>query len=70
MNITPKGQVTIPKEVREKYGLHEGTEVEFVEEGGAVKIVKKRGGSPLDAIYGILRSDQKTDRLIEALRGR
>mgnify|MGYP001571509131 CR=1 FL=1 len=70
MNITTKGQVTIPKEVREKYGFHEGTEVEFVEEGGAVKIVKKRGTSPLDAIYGILRSGQPTDRLIEALRGR
>jgi AbrB family looped-hinge helix DNA binding protein len=29
MRITTKGQVTIPQEIREKLGLHPGTEVEF-----------------------------------------
>ncbi|MBI4373751.1 MAG: AbrB/MazE/SpoVT family DNA-binding domain-containing protein, partial [Deltaproteobacteria bacterium] len=28
MNITTKGQVTIPKEIREKFGLAEGMEVD------------------------------------------
>ena len=36
MRITAKGQVTIPKKWREKFGLWPGTEVEFVpEEGGS-----------------------------------
>jgi AbrB family looped-hinge helix DNA binding protein len=29
MRLTSKGQITIPLEIREKLGLHSGTEVEF-----------------------------------------
>jgi AbrB family looped-hinge helix DNA binding protein len=29
MRLTSKGQVTIPQDIREKLGLHPGTEVEF-----------------------------------------
>ena len=37
MRITSKGQVTIPQEMRERYGLHPQTEVEFASgEGGVV----------------------------------
>ncbi len=37
MKITSKGQVTIPQEMRERYGLHPQTEVEFATgEGGVV----------------------------------
>ncbi|HVD86272.1 MAG TPA: AbrB/MazE/SpoVT family DNA-binding domain-containing protein [Solirubrobacterales bacterium] len=44
MKITSKGQVTIPKGIRDKFGLLPGTEVEFVVEGGQVKVRKKKGG--------------------------
>ena len=40
MRITSKGQVTIPQAVRERAGLLPNTEVEFVVEAGAVRIVK------------------------------
>jgi AbrB family looped-hinge helix DNA binding protein len=30
MRITTKGQVTIPVELREQFGRHPGTEVEFI----------------------------------------
>ncbi len=40
MRITSKGQVTIPQRVREQTGLLPDTEVEFVVEGGDVRIVK------------------------------
>ena len=33
MRITAKGQVTIPREVRERAGLMPGTDVEFEREG-------------------------------------
>ena len=37
MKLTEKGQVTVPKRLREKYGLSEGTEVEFeATEGGVL----------------------------------
>ena len=40
MRITSKGQVTIPQAVRERTGLLPNTEVEFLVEGTAVRIVK------------------------------
>ena len=43
MRITSKGQVTIPIAIREKAGLLPETEVEFVMEGGVVKIIKASG---------------------------
>lgn len=43
MRITSKGQVTIPKEIRDEFGLLPGTEVEFVAEGGQVKVRKLQG---------------------------
>lgn len=44
MKITTKGQVTIPKEIRDQFGLLPGTEVEFVAEEGQVKVRKLKGG--------------------------
>lgn len=44
MKITSKGQVTIPKEIRDKFGLLPGTEVEFFAEEGQVKVRKLEGG--------------------------
>lgn len=42
MRITSKGQVTIPQAVREKAGFLPDTEVDFVVERNAVRIVKAR----------------------------
>lgn len=40
--ITSKGQVTIPKEIRDALGLDAGTEVEFVlEDDGTVRVQPK-----------------------------
>jgi len=44
MRITSKGQVTIPKGIREEFGLLPGTEVEFVADDGQVKVRKLEGG--------------------------
>ncbi len=38
MNITEKGQVTIPQAIREKYRLLPNSAVDFIEEGGRVYI--------------------------------
>ncbi len=40
MRITSKGQVTIPQAIRERAGLLPSTDVEFVLDGEAVRIVK------------------------------
>lgn len=43
MKVTSKGQVTIPKAIRDKYGLFPGTEVEFVAQDGEVRVRKSAG---------------------------
>ncbi|HMI80423.1 MAG TPA: AbrB/MazE/SpoVT family DNA-binding domain-containing protein [Solirubrobacterales bacterium] len=43
MRITSKGQVTIPKELRDEFGFLPGTEVEFVAERGQIEIRKLKG---------------------------
>lgn len=44
MKVTSKGQVTIPKEIRDEYGFLPGTEVEFVVDGDQIKVRKLQGG--------------------------
>ena len=43
MRITSKGQVTIPIAIREQAGFLPETEVEFILDGSAVKIIKSSG---------------------------
>jgi len=43
-HITTKGQVTIPKFFRDKYGLLPNTDVEFVEKNGKLILEKPKPG--------------------------
>lgn len=71
MKIGERGQVTIPKNIREKYGLMPYMEVEFVPEKTGVLIRKKSFHSnPVEKVYGILEKKSRTDHYIEAIRGR
>ena len=45
MRVTTKGQVTIPKEIRDKMGLRPHTDVEFAIRGGNVYLRKKTKGA-------------------------
>ena len=39
MRVTTKGQVTIPKDIRDHLGIKPGSEVEFVREADRVRLV-------------------------------
>jgi AbrB family looped-hinge helix DNA binding protein len=60
MRVTSKGQVTIPQDIRDKYGFLPQTEVTFVEEGERVYLAKRPDTPPLG----------RGQRLIAQLRGR
>jgi antitoxin PrlF len=53
--ITSKGQVTIPKPIRERMGVSPHAKVVFVVEGDTVKIVRRE--SIVQRIAGMMRSD-------------
>lgn len=78
MKLNSKGQVTIPAELRTRYGLHEGDEIEVIDEGGVLHIVRtpdtaSRGERLVRHMRG--RGSAKdtegmsTDELMELLRG-
>lgn len=50
--LTEKGQIVIPAEIRARYELTPGTQVEFVDEGGAIRLVIRRRVTPSDPVAG------------------
>jgi AbrB family looped-hinge helix DNA binding protein len=70
MRISERGQVTIPKALRERYGLKPNTEVEFIAEEGWIGIRKRRDRHPVWDLVGIVQQGGSTDAYIERIRGR
>lgn len=46
-----KGQVVIPKELRERVGLHPGTEVSFAQDGDRVVVWAADSRASLEGIF-------------------
>ena len=70
--LTDKGQVTIPKHVRDGMGLRPGDEVEFVAvEGGGYRLRKVVRANPFSRYRGHLAglAGRDPDRLVRELRG-
>jgi AbrB family looped-hinge helix DNA binding protein len=44
MRVTEKGQVTIPKEIRDRFGMGPGSEVNFIAAEGGALLVPADGG--------------------------
>ena len=75
MKITTKGQVTIPQDIREEFGLLPNTDVEFVRDGrGGVRLRKSakagtRGAELVAALRGKWRGKLRTDDVMALSRG-
>lgn len=69
--VTSKGQVTIPKKVRERLGVQPGEGVGFEEKDGVVCIRKAVTKSPFDRWVGKLKhlKGQRSDDLVREIRG-
>ncbi len=70
--ITSKGQVTIPKEVRERFGFKAGDELEFIEEDGLLRIRKRVSMEAIKKWEGYLKhlAGRSSDEIVEDMRGR
>jgi antitoxin PrlF len=70
--MTAKGQITIPKALRERLGLLPGDEVEFIEVEGGLRVQKRVAESPFTRYRGYLRhlKGQDSDTVVEIMRGR
>ena len=78
MRVTEKGQVTIPKEIRDRLGIKPGSDVEFVVAEKGVMLIKT--GDAADAfedfdtwarsVQGVFDTNGKTaDEYVDWLRG-
>jgi AbrB family looped-hinge helix DNA binding protein len=62
------GQITIPKQVRERLGLRSGQRLDVTEEGGRVILTKDFGDDPLVRAYGTLKLPGSVDEIIDEMR--
>jgi AbrB family looped-hinge helix DNA binding protein len=55
--LTERGQLVVPADIRRKYGLSPGTQVEFVDNGGTLRLVVRRRVAPSDpqAGFGMIK---------------
>lgn len=64
--VSSKGQVTIPKRIREELGIEPGTKLQFVRKpDGRVEILPKTGR--IDDLFGILHSPNGSALTIEEM---
>ena len=69
--ISERGQVTLPKKLRERLRLDAGTKVTFKASPQGIVIRRASGvGSPVRDVYGVLKDRVRTDAYLRKLRGK
>ena len=66
--VAERGQVTIPKALRERLGIRPGTLLEFSAEKGRLVAVKFESLDPVDRIFGKYGKGRQTDKILAELR--
>jgi AbrB family looped-hinge helix DNA binding protein len=74
MRVNSKGQVTIPAPLRTRHGIHEGDELDVVEDGETLRIVRveaspTRGQRLVRRMRGRATTTMSTDQLLGLVRG-
>jgi len=67
--VSEKGQVTLPKPLREALGIRSGQRVEFELDGEVIRVRKRPDRDRLAELYGSLKLDVSVDELIDEMRG-
>ena len=68
--ISSKGQITVPRAIREKLGLTAGTAVRFELRTGGVLLRKgTTEAHPVDQVFGRLKLSKSVDAVLDEMRG-
>jgi AbrB family looped-hinge helix DNA binding protein len=67
--VSSKGQVTIPKEIRDRLGIEPGTLLEFQAERGRLVARKVQPADPFAKWAGAFADGRRSDDLLASLRG-
>ena len=64
--VTRQGQTTIPKTIREKYGIEEGDEVTYIDLGDHIVLLPKPR-DPLEALKRLCIDEEMTTHEVKEL---
>jgi AbrB family looped-hinge helix DNA binding protein len=67
--VAERGQVTIPKALREQMGIRPSTVLEFSLKNGALIAVKAVKEDPVSSVLGCLKTGRRSDAWMTELRG-
>ena len=71
MRISERGQITIPKRLRDRFGMNKDVEVEITPTEHGLLIQKRAAAQhPVERVSGILDGVGDVDQYIEDIRGR
>jgi AbrB family looped-hinge helix DNA binding protein len=71
MRISERGQITIPKPLRDRFGMSPDVEVEITPTERGLLIQKRTAARhPVERVYAVLGRRGNTDDYIEKIRGR
>ncbi len=66
--VADRGQVTIPKKLRDRLGIVPKTILEFHEENGKLIAIKATEEDPVAKVVGCLKVKNSTDEIMKELR--
>ena len=66
--VAERGQVTIPKTIRVRFGIRPGAMLNFQDEKGRIVVTKGQRQNPVDEVFGTLGSGRSTDKIMHSLR--
>ncbi|MEM0899193.1 MAG: AbrB/MazE/SpoVT family DNA-binding domain-containing protein [Pseudomonadota bacterium] len=69
--VTSKGQITLPKKLRDELGVNEGDAIKFVRDDAGNYAVKRKQPHPINDLRGILKHDGpplSSDEIVELVR--
>lgn len=67
--VSERGQITIPKSLRDRLGIKPGEVLEFDAEEGRLVATKVALRDPVAAVYGSLGTGRSTDEFLDEIRG-
>ena len=71
MRISERGQITIPKALRDRFGMNHNIEVEITTTPQGLLIHKRTAAEhPVDRTYAVPERADNTDDYLEEIRGR
>ncbi len=68
--VAERGQVTIPKALRDRMGIRPSTVLEFSVKDGALIAVKAVKNDPVSSVLGCLKTHRSSDDWMSELRGK